>query len=79
MFFMLMVGAPGSPSAPVRRPTGDVALMVDAPRSTALGPLRGPLSTFGGPPSTVLSVDGGRSRIYSSDTSQGARRRCLLQ
>jgi hypothetical protein len=25
-----------------------------------------------------LSVDGGRSRIYSSDTSQGARRRRFL-
>jgi hypothetical protein len=25
-----------------------------------------------------LSVDGGRSRIYSSDTSQGAHRRCFL-
>jgi hypothetical protein len=25
-----------------------------------------------------LSVDGGRSRIYSSDTSQGAHRQCFL-
>jgi hypothetical protein len=26
----------------------------------------------------ILSVDGGRSRIYSSGTSQGARHRCFL-
>jgi hypothetical protein len=39
-------------------------LMVDAPRSPALSPPRGP-------PSTFLSVDGGRSQISSSGTSQG--------
>jgi hypothetical protein len=32
----------------------------------------------GGPPSTFFSVDGGHSQIYSSDTSQGARRRRFL-
>jgi hypothetical protein len=32
----------------------------------------------GGSPSTFLSVDGGRSRIYNFDTSQGVRRRCFL-
>jgi hypothetical protein len=45
--------------------------MVGAPESTAPAPPKGP-------PSTFLSVDGGRSRIYSSDTPQGARRRCFL-
>jgi hypothetical protein len=32
-----------------------------------------------GPPSTFLSTDGGRSRIYNSGTSQGARRQCFLE
>jgi hypothetical protein len=40
----------------------DVALMVDALRSIAPPPLRGP-------PSIFLSIDGGHSRIYSSGTS----------
>jgi hypothetical protein len=31
-----------------------------------------------GPPSTFLSVDGGRSQFSSSGTSQGARHRCFL-
>jgi hypothetical protein len=31
-----------------------------------------------GPPSTCLSFDGGRSRIYNFDTSQGTRRRRFL-
>jgi hypothetical protein len=43
-----------------------LALMVDAPGSTALAPPRGP-------PLTFLSVDSERSWISSSDTSQGVR------
>jgi hypothetical protein len=35
-------------------------------------------STPGGPPLTFSSVDGGSSRIPSSGTYQGARRRCFL-
>jgi hypothetical protein len=41
-----------------------LALMVGASGSTALAPP-------GGPPSTFLSVDGGRYRIFSSGTSRG--------
>jgi hypothetical protein len=41
-----------------------LTLMVDASGSTTPAPPRGP-------PSTFLSVDGGRSQIYSSSTSQG--------
>jgi hypothetical protein len=62
-----------------RKPHGDqgahcrcfLALMVDTSGSTTPAPPRGA-------PSTFLSVDGGRSRVYSSDTTQGARRRCFL-
>jgi hypothetical protein len=48
-----------------------LALMMDAPRSLAPAPLRGP-------PLTFFSIDGGRSRIFSSGTSQGAHRRRFL-
>jgi hypothetical protein len=37
-----------------------------------------PLRALGGLPSIFLSIDGGRSRIFSSDTTQGARRRHFL-
>jgi hypothetical protein len=39
--------------------------MVDALRSPALAPPRGP-------PSTFLSIDSGRAWVYSSDTTHGA-------
>jgi hypothetical protein len=69
-FFTLIVGAPGSPSAPARGSTIDVVLMVGAPGSTALAPPSGTVVD-------VCYVDGGCSRIFVS-TSQGAHRRCFL-
>jgi hypothetical protein len=45
--------------------------MVVTPEFTTLAPPRGL-------PSMFLSIDGGRSWIYSSGTSQGARRRHFL-
>jgi hypothetical protein len=45
--------------------------MVDAPESPAPAPPRGSLST-------LLSIDGGRSQISSSGTSQGPHRRRFL-
>jgi hypothetical protein len=75
MFFLtLMVGDPRSPSAPARgaRHRCFLALIVDALGSPALTPPRGP-------PSMFLSVDGGRSRISGSRTSQGVRRRRFLR
>jgi hypothetical protein len=87
-----MVGASGSPSAPTRGPTVDVVLMVGAPGSTALAPpresvvdvfyvdggcFRISISTRQGP-RCRHSVDGGRYRNNSSDTSQGDRRRRFL-
>jgi hypothetical protein len=61
-----MVGAPGppSPAPPGARRRCFLALMVGAPGPLAPAPL-------GGPPSMFLSLDGGRSRTSSSDTSRG--------
>jgi hypothetical protein len=119
IFFTLMVGAPGYPSAPARGALsmflsvdgGDswifsfgasqgarrrcfLASMVGASGSTALAPpsesivdvfhIDGGCSQIsvstsqGGPSSTFLSVDGRRSRIYSSGTSHGVHRRHFL-
>jgi hypothetical protein len=73
-FLMLMVGAPGSPApAPLRGPPS-MFLSVGGGRYWIfkLRHLpRGPLSTFS-------NVDGGHSRIFSSGTSQGVRRRRFL-
>jgi hypothetical protein len=68
-----MVDAPGSPAlAPPRWPRRRfLVLMVGSPGAPALAPLRGA-------PSTFLNVDGGRSWISSSGTSQGARHRRFL-
>jgi hypothetical protein len=62
-FFALMVGTPGSPTAPPRGATLTFfTLMVSATVSPSAPPR--------GPPSMSLSVDGGRSQI-SVNTSQG--------
>jgi hypothetical protein len=54
--------------------------MVGAPGSSAPAPPGGRRRRFLAfrPPSMFLSVDGGRSRIFSSGTSQGARRQRFL-
>jgi hypothetical protein len=65
-FLALIVDALGSPA--LAPPGGHrqcfLALMVGAPGSLALAPPGGPLLMF-------HSVDGWRSRIFSSDTTRG--------
>jgi hypothetical protein len=72
-FLALMVGAPGSSSAPPRGLAVDVCC-VDGGHSW----ISSSNTSQGGPPSMFLSVDGGRSRFYSFGTSQRVRRRCFL-
>jgi hypothetical protein len=74
-----MVDAPGPPAlAPPEGPLSGarhrrfLVLMVGAPRPSALAPP-------GGLPSMFLSVDGGRFRITSSDTSRGPAIDVLLR
>jgi hypothetical protein len=73
MFFTLIVGATESSSAPPKGPSL-IFHSVDGGRSQILQ-LR---HLSGSPPSMFLIIDGGRSWIYSSGTSQGARCRHFL-